>query len=157
MIGLGIDIVLVGGDNQWYISTMTGCCARSTVGLQTRPPEWSFVHDLVLWCSSVQRGLVCTLLFHPQPGRGSSSSSSNTQPSADAIHDTLRSERPTCHTAWERCRRSSAAFSILPVPSFNLTTQLRERHPLGGPLSEGRRRRQRRHLHTGLHTFHSLD
>jgi hypothetical protein len=45
----------------------------------------------------------------------------------------------------------------LPVPSFNLTTQLRERHPLGGPLSEGRRRRQRRHLHTGLHTFHSLD
>jgi hypothetical protein len=31
-----------------------------------------------------------------------------------------------------------------------------ERHPLGGPLSEGRRRL--RHLHTGLHTYHySLD
>jgi hypothetical protein len=110
----------------------------------------------VVWCSSVERGLVCTLLFHPQPGRGSSSSSSNTQPSADAMYDTLGGL--TCHTARERCRRWSAAFSILPVPFFNLTTQHRERHPLGGPLSEGRRRRQRRrHLHISFIRWTGLD
>lgn len=46
IIGLGIAFVLVGEDNQWYIVTMTGCCERSTVALQTRGSEWSDVHDL---------------------------------------------------------------------------------------------------------------
>jgi hypothetical protein len=66
----------------------------------------------VVWCSSVQRGLVCTLLFHAAAGRGSSSSSSNTQPGAETMYDTLR----------ETCRRSSAAFLAFHVPFFNLTT-----------------------------------
>ena len=46
IIGLGITFVLAGKDNQWYILTMTGCCARSTVALQSRGSEWSDVHDL---------------------------------------------------------------------------------------------------------------
>jgi hypothetical protein len=64
------------------------------------------------------------------------------------MYDTLG--ELTCHTARERCRRWSAAFSILPVPFFNLTTQHRERHPLGGPLSEGRRRTRLDCTGTGL-------
>jgi len=70
---------------------------RSTVVLQMRQEEWSEVHNQVLWCSLFNGGLGMHYCFILYRGEGLSSSSSNTQPSAerrwfDAVREELDSQ-----------------------------------------------------------------